>query len=227
MDSDIFAVAPLAGRVRRELEDCDILTGCQPLWSLIAPAARGGFMGRHLTTPDGNDVGSSYFCVYPTALAQSLSKDFDVGFEGRSRKEVPSSVQVVLRGYGWSGERLDTGKILNILALSRKKRVSYTSFPEILHIGGISRYFLRERREEWAKPFELNNRTLGSSKPGTDTRPHEERLAHRQRRRGIARYFAEFLMFLEGEGPKPLLSITDRKLAERMALLCSRLERLS
>ncbi len=151
-DSDIFAVAPFEAELESALEECDVFSSCLPL-SMPPEMVLAGFSGRCLETPGGLPLAPTYFSLYRTGPFRRIIGESRIGFEvyhpGRFLPELPEAVRTddLLQA-----RRLDTAKLLNVVASGYGVRFRHRELDALVHIGGISRK-RGNWRESWRRRF--------------------------------------------------------------------------
>ena len=83
--------------------------------------------------------------------------------------------------------------------------------PELLHIGGVSWWLSRAAKSGWnelANTF--SDSDLYGEQSGPEAKGQDQDTMLKARRRGRSRWFAAWLLYLYGWGPKPLLQLSDR-----------------
>ena len=228
-DSDIFATGPFHEELEASLPECDVFTSCLPI-SMDPEIVLPGFSGRSLQTPGGRPLAPTYFSVYRTELFRRIIGETRVGFEvyhpGRHLPDLPQLPDEALRP-----RRLDTAKLLSLLAHQHGARFLHRELPSLIHIGGISR-----GRDSWKE--RMANR-LGQSRRRAwvldESRPRSA-IRHRNRRRKLelasaspaereelrsralrnllATWFGHYFVHRFDGGPRPRFELDDPRLTE-------------
>jgi len=234
-DSDIFAVGPFEEELEENLRDCDVFSSCLPL-SMNPAFVLPGFSGRCLKTPGGLPLAPTFFSVYRTELFRKIMMETKVGFEVyRPQVYLPPCVDhFVLPDNLREAGRIDTGKLLHILAGRYGARFRHAELTGLIHIGGIS-----SKRRSWhekvkeallgilRRPYvvtdpyirsEMRRRSRSRAKKN---RPHAENVAleaehirTRALRNPVSTYFVHFFRSLFEGTPEPLFDVSDEGLSQ-------------
>ena len=233
-DSDIFAIGPFMEELEEQLQEYDVLSSCMPLGmnpSHVLP----GFSGRCLQTPAGMPLAPTFFSIYRTEFFHKIILKTGVGFEVYHPEiflpkcidhlNLPDNLQ--------EPRRIDTGKLLNIIASHYGARFIHFEFPNLVHIGGISskkgsrrRKIQNAVRTRLGLPYALTDeyfqaeilrRSKGhkAKKNHLDppnVRSEEARIRARALRNPLAMYFTHFFQSLFDGIPKPRFELSDESL---------------
>ena len=224
VDSDVFAVSPFHEELDRLTTEYDIVTSCH-LTYVDPEKATPGFMGRNITSPAGQLLGSSHMAVYRRRVVRRVREHHGVRFEHHPKPAKLARFAGVLRKYGWDGHPVDTAKLLNVLALEEGFSLQHQELGGLVHLGGISSHFLRAERKPRTGPLRLDERSLPDLAPGSASTEEATEIL-RTRRRALGRYFSELLMALEGTGARPVMSLPDSAMKERIQRMEAQLEAL-
>jgi hypothetical protein len=159
IDSDVFAFAPFAEQLERLVASCDIVTACLPMF-VGEQDTTPGFLGRNVTSPAGQVIGTSYAAVYRRQVIHTIADRYRVRFKSKLGPARLAHLRGILRKYGWEGHTLDTAKLLNILALEEGFSLQHQQLDGLAHIGGMSRQFLRAQGASATEPFCPNERSF-------------------------------------------------------------------
>ena len=233
MDSDIFASGTFDRELERHLRDCDVFSSCPPMVQDPAQILP-GFTGMSVQTPAGVPLATTYFCIYRKEPIQRVSLRTSVGFEVY---HPPEYLPPCAAGDGITDDlrnvhRLDTGKLLNILAASDQLRFCHKPLDNLAHVGGLSR-FLRlswpaHLRSILRRPYVLRDRNLeldvkrrqrhrsAAHANIVDASAADQYLKTRAIRKRVALYFGHLLRHLIDNGPEPVIAMTDPRLSARI-----------
>jgi hypothetical protein len=128
VDSDVFAVGPVAGPVA---------PGRGELLSAFPPTAAWP-RAHERRLRKRNAVGSSFFAVYDNAALDELRERTGVGFERYRWQSVPEDLRRLLGAAGHACPKFDTGKLLNTLLALDGATVRWLDDANLRHLGGFS-----------------------------------------------------------------------------------------
>ncbi|HDH97670.1 MAG TPA: hypothetical protein ENF70_00855, partial [Deltaproteobacteria bacterium] len=228
-DSDIFAAGPFEQELEKNLPECDVFSSCLPI-SMNPDVALSGFAGRCLQTPTGLPLAPTYFSVYRTEPFRKIIADTKVGFEVyHPGRFLPESVdRFDLSDDIRQIRRMDTAKLLNVLAHQYDVKFRHVELANLIHIGGISgarkswRSQLKENIFRFAqRPYVLNDRYLESEikrrgrhiKEGFPASSVEmEGIRSRALRTPLSTYFTGYFEHLFDGAPEPRFELRDERL---------------
>ena len=207
-DSDIFATAPFAGDLERQLETCDAFTSCSHFVADPEEQVE-GFGGRCLRTPTGVPLPATFLAVYKAGPLRETMRRHGVGFERiGSGAQLDDACRRAVEASGWSGDKIDTAKLLGVMLHQDHRVVRHQELPQLLHIGGISWWLMkRDDGERTDKPFVWSDRSFARLLGRAD---------RKQSREVVARFFSDHLRSLHGEAPRPVLKLGDAVMRERV-----------
>ena len=229
-DSDIFAVAPFETGLESALEECDVFSSCLPL-SMPPGMELSGFSGRCLKTPAGLPLAPTYFSLYRTGPFRRIISENRIGFEVyHPRRFLPPLPPALRTDDLLQARRLDTAKLLNVVASGYGVRFRHGELDALVHIGGISR-----KRGGWREPWRRRFRGWGDV---TEARVQRE-VRKRSRNRGVVTtgsaeaqnvlsralrtplsdYFTAWFEHLFDGAPEPRFSLPDQHLQQRVGRL--------
>ncbi|WP_457664810.1 hypothetical protein [Thiolapillus sp.] len=231
-DSDIFAADPFEEELEKHLPECDVFSSCLPI-SMKPDTLLRGFSGRCLQTPAGLPLAPTYFSVYRTELFRRIIQETKVGFEVyHPARFLPESISGLGLGDDvLQSRRLDTAKLLNVLAHGYGARFRHVELPNLIHIGGISgarkswRYRLKDKSLDiLQRPFVLDDTYLESEirrrsrhrKSGspTDAATEAENIRSRALRTPLSTYFSRYFEHLFDGTTEPRFELTDDRLQQ-------------
>jgi hypothetical protein len=234
-DSDIFAIGPFVEELEEQLQECDVLSSCMQL-GMGPTDVLPGFTGMCLQTPGGLPLAPTFFSIYRTELFRKIILETKVGFEVYHPAiflpetikafDLPDNLEKI--------RRIDTGKLLNMVAGQYGARFVHYEFPNLIHIGGISRKegSLRRKMKEAIRRClrlrfllndeflqkEVRRRSRGSRYSIKLELPEasleEARIRARALRNPLAMYFTHFLRSLFDGTPKPRFELSDEPLTK-------------
>lgn len=229
-DSDIFAVGRFEEDLEKQLQQCDVLSSCLPL-GMGPEDVFTGFSGRCLKTPNGLPLAPTFFSIYRKEKFKRIISETKIGFEiYHPTRFLPEVVKNMGLSHHLQGiRRIDTGKLLNIVAVRYNIRFLHHEFANLVHIGGISskKGSLRKRIDEVVRnllgfPFKLTDgyieaevdRRQKVSLPdpyqrGLNTSLDNKRIRSRALRNPLALYFTHFFRSLFDGAKPPVLGIHD------------------
>ncbi|MBV7339690.1 glycosyltransferase [Chloroflexi bacterium TSY] len=144
MDSDILATGDFVEALKLRLRDRSAFFSCNPIWckpaEQILPDDSPVIHGRYHSTRTGLCLGSSYFAIYDNQVLADFLHTSPIGFDLYDWPRVPKRCQKTLAGLGQQRVRYDTCKVLNLLLLAQGENMIFWNSPDLLHLGGFSRY---------------------------------------------------------------------------------------
>ena len=218
MDSDIFATGQFANELESSMQGFDVFSSCScPLWDKRDVSK--GFVGRSTHTPSGHRLPGSFLAVYRTSSLRKLMTRHDIGFQRYTSDSVPRDLKRVCRMFGWDGQLLDTGKLLNLMAIHDGQTISHVELDKLVHLGGISSWIMHwSHREDETETFTLDDAKVVSNSRTRTTNTLDGDLRFRQRIEA-AGYFAAYLRWLFNDGKKPTLAVEDEHTRMKICLL--------
>lgn len=229
-DSDIFAAGPFAEELEKHLPECDVFSSCLPI-SMNPDIILPGFSGRCLKTPGGLSLAPTYFSVYRTTLLRKIIAETKVGFEiYHPGRFLPSGIEKFALGDDiCQSRRLDTAKLLNVLAHQYGARFRHVELDNLIHIGGISgaRKSWRDRLKEktfsfLGRPFIIDDAYLESEirrrsrhrRKDASVSPviETENIRTRALRTPLSIYFTRYFEHLFDGTPEPRFELSDERL---------------
>ena len=244
-DSDIFAIGQFEEELEKFLQECDVLSSCMPLG--MSPAdVLPGFSGRCLQTPAGLPLAPTFFSIYRTEVFHKIILETGVGFEVYHPEiYLPKCINHLnLADNLQQTRRIDTGKLLNVIASQYGARFRHSEFSNLIHMGGISskkgswrRKMQNAVRTPLRLPYALTDEYLQSEilrrsrgrkaknqQDSPNVSSEEARIRARALRNPLAAYFTHFLRSLFDGTPKPRFELSDeplRKTIEQMTkMIC-------
>jgi len=234
LDSDVYAVGPWFGSVRRELLRRDAVFSCPPVWSdaqfETLPRGYRVLGGAFLHLEDGRCLGNSYFGIYDNRKLKESIERYGVAFERRDWKEVPAPLQGLLEAEGLPMKILDTGRLLNLLLGFDGRDLAFLPLEGLGHIGGVSGLRAMDVRPTASRIRRRLNHGLQAvrrrvKKQSEDSLAEKERALNRRKsrcRRATVSYFTGLLEALsqgrphEGEAALRALAVDEPALVERI-----------
>jgi len=233
-DSDIFAIGPFVEELEDQLQECDVLSSCMPL-GMNSSDVLPGFSGRCLQTPAGLPLAPTFFSIYRTEFFRKIILETGVGFEVYHPEiYLPKCIHPLnLPDNLQQTRRIDTGKLLNVIASHYGARFTHFEFSNLIHMGGISskkgswrRKMQNAVRTSLRLPYALTDEYLQSEilrrsrghKEGRNqqvppnTSSEEARIRARALRNPLAMYFTHFLRSLFDGIPTPRFELSDEPL---------------
>lgn len=152
MDSDIYATGDFVPFITDEIAIAQALFSCPPVWcnEAMQVALDGGtqLKGYHNRLYNGSVIGSTYFSVYDNTVLGALIEETNVSFEAASWGDVSPQIQADLLQQNLKYQHYDTGKLVNLLLLTRKCELRTISIDNLNHVGGCSLDTLARTRHE-------------------------------------------------------------------------------
>ena len=131
MDSDILATGDFVSEAVSVCDQYAAMFCCCP----AIYRKRDDEVNRY----NGVDVGCTYFAIYDHRVLGDLVEDTGISFDKYRWDEVPSQYREQITAIGMQREKYDTGKLINVMLLSRGERLFMMEDGPLLHIGGVSR----------------------------------------------------------------------------------------
>lgn len=231
-DSDIFAAEAFDQELEKHLPECDVFSSCLPI-SMDPSLRLQGFSGRCLQTPAGLPLAPTYFSVYRTQLFRKIISETQTGFEVyHPQRFLPQAIERPgLSNDVRQTRRLDTAKLLHLLAHQYGARFRHVELSSLIHIGGISR-----TRKSWReqvkgtlfrfsqRPYALDDKYI-DSEIRRRSRPRKadasispsvaaQNIRSRALRTPLATYFTRYFEHLFDGTPEPLFTLSDARLQQ-------------
>lgn len=213
LDSDIFAVEPLPGRM------LDTFVGprvcfCYPSTVISSNEATA------LANVEG--ISCTYLSVYDNAAVTRFIQSTGIGFDKYDWAEVPPEQKERLIRMDARKLRYDTGQLLSLLMLEPGEQPLIVESPQLVHIGGFSRTVFNEQRAEHRAKHpnktarQLIKLRLKSLMAEVFKKPHVRRSqlawseaeraakeAHNRKKRAVGQYFDTLFESLFAGSPLP------------------------
>lgn len=142
MDSDIFATGDFLRTIPETLLTYAGVFSGLPIWvkkdEVILPHAFRHMVGTFNQSDAGNCLGSTYAALYDNRILTDVMQSTGIGFEEYHWHDIPGDLQQQILKLDLEKETYDTGKVLNLLMLSRNQQLINLDIPSLCHIGGTS-----------------------------------------------------------------------------------------
>jgi len=154
MDSDIFSTGDFTTQFYPLLNQYDAIFSCKPLWNDLNSDlfTKGGMAGRKIKTPEGFDLGCTYFSIYNKSALDTFVSKTAIDFRKykwaprQVHPELPKVYKKMIENKKAKAKGYDSGKVLNIVYQLEGNSVCYEEADHLWHLGGTSTYFsLAER----------------------------------------------------------------------------------
>lgn len=232
MDSDIFATGNFISDIDfRSSEYAGIFSG-MPVWvrsdEQIFPPGFCSLTGMFNRNEAGLPLGSTFFAIYSNKILTEIMQSTGIGFEGYHWNEIPFTIQRDLAALDFKIKTYDTGKVLNLMFISREYELKNIDLHSICHVGGSSfqvfydeqpKSFKRKmattpigQKLQWMIDPWLRRKSIKSYQHHYANAPNAEFLLNvdqrMNRRNPVRQYFLKLIKTHVQEGSLPPLLVT-------------------
>ena len=165
IDPDILARGPFVGAFAEALGGtCAGVTSGRGVWvdDTRVPRGHPGVAGEHFYSQDGYLFGSPHLALYRSGPLADTVDRWKVGFVSAGG-DLSDAARARLRSAGHDYFIYDTGKIVNILFQEDGNTLCHFEHPQLMHIGGVTHFFVRPDTMEPAADPSAPNWTQGAA----------------------------------------------------------------